>query len=185
MMKVIGILGSKGAGKDTFARYAREFCQRGESDESVRISHFAEPLKEAAKTIFGLSFRQMHEPALKELVDPRWGKSPRQLMQLLGTEVGRAIDPEVWVKSLVARVDSESSVRLWLVPDCRFANEARALRRIDAKLVRVIRPGFFGDDHASETEQAYVKVDVEIHNDGDELNFARTVRETLQSFGVL
>lgn len=182
---VIGITGAKGVGKDLFARTAQRMLSRGAGDDGVRITHFAAPLKEAAQTIFGLTYRQVHDPFAKEVLDARWGKTPRQLLQLLGTEVGRSIDPLVWIKSMVGRVEDDKGVRLWLVADVRFENEAFAIRHsLGGKLVRITRPGHDGDAHASEQEQHAIVPDALIENTGTVADFEVSVRACLASIGL-
>lgn len=55
--------------------------------------------------------------------------TPRWLLQRLGTEVGRSIDPDVWVNLVVstARRDAIGAGRDTVVSDVRFDNEARAI----------------------------------------------------------
>jgi hypothetical protein len=183
-VRVIGILGSKGAGKDTFASLAKKLLTHRPGDDGVQVTHFAAPLKEAAQIIFDLSHAQMHNPKHKEVVDPRWDKTPRQLMQLLGTEVGRSIDPQVWVKNLRCRIEGDAGVRLWLVPDVWFANEAEMIRSIGGKLVRVSRPGYDGDGHASETEQRSIEADATIMNVGDLVRLEEATAVILRDFGL-
>jgi len=71
--------------------------------------------------------------------------SPREFMQVLGTEGGQRVRPNLWVDLAVARwSDAPGTV---LVPDCRFERERETL---DA-LVLVTRPGILPvNNHASE-----------------------------------
>ena len=87
---LIGFSGKAGAGKDTAGKF---LC------DTYRCMHyyFAKPLKEGAKIMFNLSDEQIEN---KEKVIEPWGMSPRKLYQLLGTEVGRGIDVNIWVKNV-------------------------------------------------------------------------------------
>jgi len=63
-------------------------------------------------------------------------RDPGRRAQLLGTEVGRALDPEVWIRYLLAHLP-EGPVA---VDDVRFANECEALRDAGFQLVRLTAP---------------------------------------------
>ena len=101
--------------------------------------------------------------------------TPRYMLQTLGTEVGRAIDKDLWVKNGVRAADTllgggyAYTAEAGFVPDPkavppvvtiltdgRFRNEALAGRREGMELVRVRdagAPSLVGATHASETEQ--------------------------------
>lgn len=61
--------------------------------------------------------------------------SPRQFMQILGTEGGRRVDPNLWVNRAKKPYDIKDCVVL--VPDTRFDNEVESVDLI----VNVTRPG--------------------------------------------
>ena len=94
--------------------------------------------------------------------DEKW----RRILQVLGTEVGRAVDPDFWIKKLDQDTQTCSAL---VVPDVRFPNEADWIHRQDGLLIRVIgRGGLVGQagTHASETQILSLRADVEIINDG-------------------
>lgn len=64
-------------------------------------------------------------------------KDPR-LLQVLGTEVFRTIDPHIWVRILLDTI-AEQAPDLALITDLRFPNEADAIREAGGKLIRVTR----------------------------------------------
>lgn len=95
--------------------------------------------------------------ALLTFTESKGGLTPRIVLQLLGTEVGRAIDQNIWVDRAVARanqalMDGAPGV---VVTDGRFRNEILGFRRHGAYAVKV-----FGDassvvsSHVSEVEIA-------------------------------
>lgn len=117
---IIGFGGLKFAGKTTAAKA----LQRMFAEEAVVMS-FATPVKQICKDLFLLSDEQVCDPELKEQVDCRWGRSPRQLMQLLGTDfVRHMIDDTFWVKRLENTV-RQSDKRVILIDDIRFSQEAK------------------------------------------------------------
>lgn len=61
-------------------------------------------------------------------------KDPK-LLQWLGTDYGRAIDPDFWVKRTEVPVDMAA-----VVTDLRFPNEADHLKKLGFVLIKVNRP---------------------------------------------
>lgn len=60
--------------------------------------------------------------------------TPRRVLQVLGTEWGRKIWDEVWLY-VVQEAVQEAPSKLWVIPDCRFPNEAAYLRdRLGARV---------------------------------------------------
>jgi hypothetical protein len=88
----------------------------------------------------------------------------RQLLQRLGTEGGRKnISDDVWIN---ANLEKPHAARL-IVPDCRFVNEADAIRSRGGKMIRITRPGVGPiNDHASETSLDNYDFDIYLENDG-------------------
>lgn len=159
-MKVIGITGRKRHGKDSIGNYLeRQF--------DYTPFAFAGALKDAAQVIFGLTQAQLYGTTEeKEAIDPRWGKSSREILQLLGTEVGRAIHPEVWVRSAFVRAEMFRHGRI-VITDVRFPNEADAVRARGGMVIKVIRPGMDSSDtHASEAGVDAIVPDAVVMNDG-------------------
>jgi hypothetical protein len=144
MRFVIGITGNMGVGKTTLAN---EIAGR----LNGYVLPFAAPVKSIAKSM-GWNGEK----------DERG----RRLLQLIGTECGReCIGEDVWVRRWLASLveDSESPSAV-IADDVRFENEADAIRARGGLIVRVTRPGFDGDGHASETQR--VDAHMEIANDG-------------------
>lgn len=73
----------------------------------------------------------------------------RRLLQVLGTEAGRKILGEnIWVDTVLNKVKDKNVV----ITDCRFPNEAKALKNSGGFVVRVERPGMAAiNNHLSET----------------------------------
>lgn len=183
---IIGIVGRKGAGKDTIG-------ERLVEQHGFKRVAFADPVKWIARSLFPtLTHEQCWGPiAVKEAFDPALGATPRQLLQLIGTEVGRqgqldvlvpfgvpalhvivalerfhvAPGPTAWIDALARNLQLGVS---HVVTDVRFPNEAEAVRKYGL-VVRVTRPGFdtgVRNDHASETEVDACAYDMEILNSG-------------------
>src|SRR5690606_38310982 len=63
-------------------------------------------------------------------------RDPGRRAQLLGTDVGRALDPEVWIRYLLDHLPDRSVV----VDDVRYVNECEVLRQAGFLLVRLTAP---------------------------------------------
>ena len=75
--------------------------------------------------------------------------SGRELMQQIGTEVFRCMNPDVWVEAFLRSVDSKNN---YTCCDCRFPNEVIIPKTwlADSVFVR-LTADIFHDDHISET----------------------------------
>lgn len=85
-------------------------------------------------------------------------------MQTLGTEWGRdLIHPSLWTRAWMARAGSG----LVVTDDCRFENEAEAVRRLGGHIIRVVRPGTDNwTTHVSEYGQGGIYADINVINAG-------------------
>lgn len=122
--RLIGLIGRKGAGKDTAAE---TLTARGYGNVK-----FAGALKDMLRTLLeyqGLDaemIERMVEGDLKEVpTDYLAGRTPRHAMQTLGTEWGRElIDSNFWVETAIRRAEGNGFA---VVTDVRFPNEMAAI----------------------------------------------------------
>lgn len=159
---LVGVAGKKQHGKDTVADW---LCLKY---KFTKLS-FADPLKQIiGKQLLYLTDEQLEDGPAKEEVDPRWGKSPRKLIQIIGTEMFREmLDTDFWVKRSMYRVAAiwakDPQARL-VISDVRFPNELDACAKV-GKTIKIERPDLPTDDtHKSEMalnsldDRAYDKV---------------------------
>lgn len=148
---IIGLGFKARAGKDTVGAYLVH--KYGFVQES-----FAYPLKEyIGKKIFGFNEKQLYG-SLKEVVDPVWGKTPRQILQLAGTDALRnKVHNDVWVISMKRKVREHMNMgnQFVVITDVRFKNEAQMIKDMGGVVIRVHRD--FPDQisntkHSSELE---------------------------------
>lgn len=164
---IIGLTGRAGAGKDSVAEILVDTA-------GVVPVKLATPLYEMVSAMTGLPVDQLMDRCMKEHPIPGIGKSPRQLLQSIGTDWGRAfIGDDVWIKSLEARTAGLRQCG-WsiVVTDVRFDNEAQWVRDNGGAVWEVVRPhhdtGCVGEavHHASEAGIDPLLVDRVIANDG-------------------
>lgn len=129
-VKLIGLCGFKGSGKSTAAEYLEQ--------RDYRTIALASPLKKACQIIFHLSDSQVYDSEGKKKVDPRWGMTPREILQLFGTEVGRTFSSDVWIKSLTEYIDKKDHDK-WVIDDVRFPNEADFIRDVGGRVIGINR----------------------------------------------
>jgi hypothetical protein len=133
---LIGLCGAAGAGKNTVAGLLVD----ADGQPFLQVA-FADPLYQCVSLITGMPVEQLQDRSLKE--QPiGWldGKSPRQLLQSLGTEWGRElVCREIWVRSTMERIRGES--RSVVITDVRFDNEAEAIVQAGGQVWRVVRGG--------------------------------------------
>ena len=151
---LIGLCGAAGAGKNTVA----ELLTDSSGGPFVQIA-FADPLYECVSTITGLPVDRLKDRDVKEAVIPWLGKSPRQLLQTLGTEWGRGtVHPEIWIRIAMERAGQHHTFSGVVVTDVRFDNEAQAIVDAGGEVWRVARPGWrcLADDAATHPSEAGV-----------------------------
>lgn len=93
-MRIVGITGRARSGKDTLADMIVAASRSG-----IWMS-FADPIRHFIARVSGLPYAELVDSPRKETPIPDLGnKSPRQMMQTLGTEWGRdLIDSDLWIK---------------------------------------------------------------------------------------
>ena len=191
---IIGICGLIGSGKGTVA----DILEENHCFDKVS---FADTLKNAAATIFRWD-RAMLEGDTKdsrekrEQVDEWWSErlgipdfSPRYLLQYMGTEVMRNnLHPDIWVLSLERKI-IECGPGDYVIPDVRFPNEIRMIKRNGGKVWHVQRgelPDWFGQNpshiHASETSWNNEIFDATIYNNGTIDDLKLTVDNLLKAW---
>lgn len=163
-MNLIGITGKAGTGKDTLAKIIVE--EYGFAQYAL-----AHPMKAAMCAAFDLPMHVFEDRELKEQTIAWIGKSPRQLMQLFGTEFGRRlVRDEIWLmvaerrREWLASTDTCSGM---VVSDIRFPDEAAWIRACGGLLIHLDRPGVEAvSAHSSENGVSMEDGDALIQNNG-------------------
>lgn len=169
---MIGLLGKKFSGKSTVADMMKYWGYK-------EVSH-ADSLKNACIHLFNLTSDQVYKN--KDIIDPRWEKTPRQLLQIVGTDLLRQKLPyfginDIFIRTMHYKMQSEYG--LFVVSDCRFQDEVDSIKKSGGKIIKIVRNvpkkyeyscyehTVWNDDHISETGiDSIVGVDYVIDNDG-------------------
>lgn len=208
---LVGIVGFINSGKTTVGDFLIK-------NHDFVSDSFAKSLKDAASVIFGWN-REMLEGLTtearfkREQTDRFWSEklnrknfTPRQGLQLLGTESGREVFGEALWTSGVEKRWIDGGKQNTVITDCRFPNEIKMIRDLDGCVLRVSRGAdpewyqqllFFNkgmcdeDDirmiaqqrvtniipHKSETEWIGCDFDENISNNGELEDLERNVAE--------
>lgn len=182
-MKLLGLSGNKGAGKDTVAEYLR---QQG----WITIS-YADTLKNALQILFNWD-KSIFDQSTKELIDPVWNTSPREMCQLLGTEFLREqckflntniINPltnqQFTATYHIKRTHQRILDILQYLPnsnivitDVRFQDELDYIHFMGGSIIKIDRPSLQDNQYSNHPSETFVKSltkkDVEYYviNDG-------------------
>jgi len=163
-VKLIGLHGKAGSGKDTAAR---ALAQCGWAKLAL-----ADPLRELLVYMNPTIVGRFHRGYLADLVDKHgWDKLKREepavrdLMQRTGEAGRRAFGQDFWIRQASMRLNRET--RNVIVTDVRYPNEAEWIRESGGIVVRIFWPdsphGLTGSaaDHVTEN---VLQCDVDIEN---------------------
>ncbi|WP_405061907.1 hypothetical protein OG474_09700 [Kribbella sp. NBC_01505] len=165
---LIGLLGRKRSGKDTFA------ARLVEAHGYKRFA-FADNVRQAALDLDPWilpagddeDFRALRLSELVSMFGWELAKDyaeVRRVLQNFGTESIRKLDPDFWVRTVMDAVDAHDGPVV--ITDVRFPNEHHFVQA-RGTTVRITRPGQDTDTHISETGLDNVLTDAVIRNDRD------------------
>ena len=176
---ILGVAGPKNSGKDTFANHFSKHVP------NCVIRAFAEPVKRVCQQLFLLSDAQLYDMQAKETLDERWGLTPRQMFQQVGTDyVRRQLDPNFWLKHFELWYRELPEGTMVVVPDVRFQNEVDLIHSLGGKVVYIYRPFSHGvDAHESEVSATELdQVDYTINNCGSLGQYLQRIDIFLEHF---
>jgi hypothetical protein len=188
-MRIIGLTGQAGHGKDTAALYIGDAWNRANNARACTRA-FADALRREVSQAFRVDMSLLLNPHTKETKTPQLTLNrctdenfvklclgfefpcvmnqpltPRFVLQRWGTDYRRTQNPDYWVHKFdeQLRADVCKSAELVVVTDVRFVNEAEMLRNHGAEIWRIVRPNYlkpgWTSAHISERGQAQISVD--------------------------
>lgn len=196
-MAILALNGYAKSGKDEIAKMIIEI------DPTWQVKKFSNKLKQVASILTGIHPDKFEDQVFKNtplgddwfvwdyktiaggtLTEPTFKVNPRlksmtarELLQKLGTDAIRnGLHENAWVNALMHEYRGDN----WIITDCRFHNEAYAVRDRDGIIVRVNRPGNGPvNNHISETAIDGFDFDYVINNDGDLEDLRTKVKDLL------
>ena len=181
---LIGLTGYKGVGKDTAAGFL---------DGYTKLA-FADKLKEAVANLFRLTVAEVdllksdfcwvevRHPLSSEAITFSW----REFLQRFGTEMGRdTFGKDFWTERWQQAFDQlyeehPKKAANVVVTDVRFPNEAARIHFNGGVVIKIERPGFDSDGHASEIPLDSDLIDATVLNNGPIEDFGSKFLATVQ-----
>jgi hypothetical protein len=174
MPMIVAICGAKRSGKDVLAQHLVD------KYNYERVA-FAQPLKLAIKSLFNFDDDQVgigedKGTGKKDIVDERWGITPRTALQFFGTEIMQEKIQEILpdikknffantLKNYIADKIKINPDQRFVISDLRFLHEYKALfsiskiRKDEIAIIRVIRPSLSSSspvDYSSDLPKAHI-----------------------------
>jgi hypothetical protein len=160
MKRLIGVAGRARSGKDEFTR--------GLVAQGYIRGAFADALKEATALLAGEPVENFFDEVAKEAHSPALRMTRRKALQKVGTSMRDTLHPDIWVERTLAQAHGAPQ---FAISDCRYTNEAQAIRDAGGIVVVIERPGNAGltgeaAAHVSEAPLPDELVDLTITNSG-------------------
>jgi hypothetical protein len=181
---IIGITGKKYSGKDTLG----SFFVKNHGHEQIA---YADALKDAVKCIFDFDDEQLYG-SRKEEVDEFWGKTPRQVLQFIGTDLFRnhinelmpSVGKDIWVyvvkRKIMNKIKKNPEAR-FVITDARFPNEVDVIKQLGGTVIKLKRNTGCNDTHESEALIDSLFADFEFENNGSKEELYNTVLSKLNA----
>jgi len=133
---IIAIIGKRRSGKDTVAKYIEE--EYGFTHLKISFK-----LKQLCKLLFDFSDGQLESDS-KEIIDDRWGISPRSAMQFIKTDIFQykiqdlmpSIERKFWIHSFENDylINDHKNI---VISDLRFLHEFDILKNYNLKVIYI------------------------------------------------
>ena len=160
---LIGITGQKFSGKSTVAKMLSEML-------GYKVVSFADKLKDITCVLSGCTREQLEDYEFKECeIVPNHLKlycgdaefpTYRAFLQYFGSEVMRGVNDNIWIDCTLDNCGENA-----IIADCRFPNEAKAIKEQGGIIIRVEREGLQSSDtHSSETAMQEIVTDIIVEN---------------------
>ena len=171
---LIAVCGHKFSGKSTVARLLHNAT-------GWEVVSFADKLKNITCILSGCTREQLEDYDFKETqLVPDYlrpyclnAEKPtfRAFLQHFGSEVMRGINDNIWIDCTLSNCEKDA-----IISDCRFPNEARAVKARGGIVIKVVRHDAKAEDsHQSETLIDEIDADYTLWNDSTMENLVANV----------
>lgn len=169
---IIALTGPKGSGKDTVGQL---ICKLYPHYNPQTIA-FADPIKDVLCHVFNLNDKSEYdrfkrstlnvESEIRPGVPTTWRfVNGRHVVREIGMLM-RGYDTKQFTNYVQTKINEDPS-KLWIITDLRFDEEYLMLKRIGAKVIKILRPQYDYDGHITERGFDDHLVDMVLMNDGD------------------
>lgn len=132
--RIIGLLGRSRCGKDTVASIIKNALP----EQNYRIVRLSAPIKEAARHLFSFDEDQI-EGHRKEMVDDRWGVTPRQVFQTITTDTMKYMGQDFFTRVLYEKFDNGILGHNIIIADLRFEHDIEEIKKRGGVVFKVVR----------------------------------------------
>ena len=170
---LIAICGHKFSGKSTVANLLHNAT-------GYPIVSFADKLKDITCVLAGCTREDLEDYDFKEneLVPDYLrpyclnAEKPtfRAFLQHFGSEVMRGVNDNIWIDCTLSNCGKDA-----IISDCRFPNEAKAVKARGGIVIKIVREGCGGDSHCSKVGVDEIVPDYTIWNDSTIENLVANV----------
>lgn len=147
---IIGILGRSRMGKDTAAQIVCDII----GHENTTIYRLSKTLKEAVCVLYGFTPEEVEGPQ-KEVVDPRYGITPRCAIQGLCDMLMQRHGCDFFSKQVFHAYDNGAfKGKHVIIPDIRYEHDLAEIRRRGGVIIKMSRP--FGEHVPNHPWEAHI-----------------------------
>lgn len=135
-MRILAFCGPKSSGKDTAATYllARNSLLNEKLFEQM---NFADPLKSAVQSIFGVTYKELNEMPFKEQLLDRWPYLiPREVLQNMAKQMRTFYGPDVFARRWGERI-KQATAACVVCTDLRHLEELDLMEQLGATIIYV------------------------------------------------
>jgi hypothetical protein len=155
MLKILGLSGKRGAGKDTMFRYIQQFGDQILPGWKIKRYGLADRIKEILIHSFDVPRKIAFGSDIdKQSIVPRTNITVRQALQIMGTDWFKSWESLHWVRHCYQAIEQDHNIeggnKLAVITDIRYLEEVHYFQEHGAKIVRLTRTCAV-DSHISET----------------------------------
>lgn len=159
-MTLIALSGKIGSAKSTVANIIKKY------DNSFVEKSFAYKLKQIVQLLTSCDINNTMTQEGKNIYVPEFEMTIGQMLQQLGTNVLReGFNKEVWIKALLIELNKQPGN--YIISDCRFKNEAKAIQDAGGFIIRINRPNNPIAENSTRDLNHQSEIDLDDYNNFD------------------